>query len=176
MLPGRDGIQLMEDTPAMRDLPVIFLSGYGEEETVARALEKGAVDYVGKPFSPTELVARIQAALRGRSGRDRLFALGELAIDYGERRVTLAGQPLELTATEYDLLRELAVNAGRVLTYEVLLRRVWRLSGPGDSRRVRAFMKKLRSKLGDDAARPTYIFTVHRVGYRMAKPDKPDQV
>ena len=171
MLPGTDGIELMDEIPALREVPVIFLSGYGEEETVARALEKGAADYVGKPFSPTELVARIQAALRSRTRRATGYALGELAITYEERRVTLAGRPLELTATEFNLLRELSVNAGKVLTYEVLLRRVWRRSDSSDFRRVRAFMTKLREKLGDDAASPTYIFTVHRVGYRMAKPD-----
>ncbi len=169
-LPGRNGIQLMEDIPAMRDVPVVFLSGYGQEESVASALEKGAADYVVKPFSPTELVARIKAALRGRAGRATAFELGELVIDYDDRRVTLAGQPMELTATEYDLLRELSVNAGRVMSYDLLLRRVWHRSGSRDSRRVRAFMKKIRQKLGDDATSPTYIFTVHRVGYRMAKP------
>ena len=170
LLPGRDGIELLEDTPALRELPVIFLSGYGREETVARALDKGAVDYVVKPFSPTELVARINAALRGRAAPRKAFALGDLEIDYDARRVTLADRPLGLTATEYGLLRELSVNAGRVMTYEVLLRRVWQRRGSPDARRVRAYVKRLRHKLGDDASSPKYIRTVQGVGYLMPKP------
>ena len=106
MLPGTDGIQLMQTVPELADLPVIFISGYGRDETIARALEAGAEDYVVKPFSPTELTARIRAALRRRS-KPVPFALGALAIDYDQRRVTVAGRPVELTATEYELLRVL---------------------------------------------------------------------
>ena len=172
MLSGKDGIELMERVPEMRDLPVIFLSAYDRGDTVARALEKGAADYVVKPFSPTELVARIQAALRARAEPAAPFVLGELAINYEERQVTLAGRPVELTATEYGLLRELSVNAGRVCTHAALLGRFWGRRNSRDIRLVHAFMKKLRHKLGDDATSPTYIFTVHGVGYRMAKPDR----
>ena len=124
MLPGTDGIQLMQTVPELADLPVIFISGYGRDETIARALEAGADDYIVKPFSPTELTARIRAALRRRAGPVP-FALGDLAIDYDQRRVTVAGRRVELTATEYELLRVLAQEAGRVLTHETLLRRVW---------------------------------------------------
>ena len=171
LLPGTDGIELMQDVPALADRPVIFLSGYGRDETIARALELGAVDYVVKPFSPTELVARIQAALRKQGGVPEPYRAGDLVIDYEERRVTLAGQPLEMTATEYELLRVLSANAGRVSTYDYLLRRVWGSRRSNDPRAMRAFIKKLRRKLGDDARSPTYIFTEPRVGYRMAKPD-----
>ena len=114
LLPGTDGIELMQSLPALADLPVIFLSGYGRDETIARALEIGAADYVVKPFSPTELVARIEAALRKRAGTREPYRMGELAINYDERRVSLAGQPVSLTATEYDLLSALSANAGRV--------------------------------------------------------------
>ena len=124
MLPGTDGIQLMQTVPELADLPVIFISGYGRDETIARALEAGADDYIVKPFSPTELTARIGAALRRRAAPVP-FALGDLAIDYDQRRVTVAGRRVELTATEYELLRVLAQDAGRVLTHETLLRRVW---------------------------------------------------
>ena len=172
MLSGKDGIELMERVPEMRDLPVIFLSAYDRGDTVARASENGAADFVVKPFSPTELVARIQAVLRARAEQPAAFALGELAINYEERQVTLAGRPVELTATEYGLLRELSVNAGRVCTYAALLGRFWGRRNSRDIRLVHAFMKKLRRKLGDNANSPTYIFTVHRVGYRMAKPDR----
>ena len=121
LLPGMDGIELMQSVPALADRPVIFLSAYGRDETIARALEARAADYIVKPVSPTELVARIQAALRKRNAPRPLYQMGELAIDYDERRVSLAGRPVQLTATEYNLLRELSVKAGRVLTYEDLL-------------------------------------------------------
>ena len=171
LLPDMDGIELMQQVPALADRPVIFLSAYGRDETVARALEMGAVDYIVKPFSPTELVARIQTALRKSDVFPETFQSGALAINYEERRVTVSEVPLVLTAIEYDLLRVLSTNAGRVVTYENLLRTVWRLSGLEDRRRVRAFVKKLRDKLGDDADNPTYILTEPRVGYRMPRPD-----
>ena len=126
MLPGTDGIELMKDILAVGDLPVIFLSVYGREEVIARAFDMGAVDCVVKPFSPTELAARIRAALRRRAASEpsELYVLGDLAIDYGERLMTLAGRPVELVAIEYRMLAELSVNGGRVLTYEHLLQRV----------------------------------------------------
>ena len=114
----------MQTVPELADLPVIFISGYGRDETIARALEAGAEDYVVKPFSPTELTARIRAALRRRSNPVP-FVLGDLAIDYDRRRVSVAGRPVTLTPTEYELLRVLAQGAGRVLTHEALLRQVW---------------------------------------------------
>ena len=169
MLPGTDGIGLMERTPALADLPVIFISGYRRDETIARALDSGAADYIVKPFSPTELTARIRAALRRWAGPDP-FVLGELTIDHDRRRVTLAGRALELTVTEYNLLRVLSLNAGRVATHETLLRQVWGGRHNGDSKLVRAFIKKLRQKLGDDANAPAYIMTERGVGYRMARP------
>ena len=169
MLPGTDGIELMATVPELADLPVIFISGYGRDETIARALERGAVDYIVKPFSPTELTARIRAALRKRAAPES-FRLGDLAIDFERRRVSVAGRAVALTATEYALLRVLSLNAGRVVTLEALLRQVWggRANGAGP---VRAYVKRLRRKLGDDAARPAYILTERGVGYRMAAPN-----
>ena len=172
MLPGTDGIELMRTVPELGDLPVIFISGYGRDETVARALEAGADDYVVKPFSPTELTARIRAALRRRSN-PAPFVLGELAIDYDRRRVSVAGRGVTLTATEFELLRVLAQDAGRVLTHEALLRQVWAGRGTGNPKKVRAYVKRLRRKLGDDSARPAWIFNERGVGYRMARPGDP---
>ena len=174
MLPGTDGIELMQQIRETADVLVIFLSAYGQEETIARAFENGADDYVVKPFSPMELVARIRAALRKREAPEwaepsEPFVLGELTIDYAGRRVTVAGRPVQMTAIEYGLLFELSVNAGRVLTYDRLLRRVWGLRRSGDSRRVRTAAKQLRRKLGDNANNPTYILNEPRVGYRMAE-------
>ena len=173
MLPGADGIELMETVPELADLPVIFISAYGRDETIARALEKGADDYLVKPFSATELVARVQAALRKRAGPET-FVLGPLAIHYEERRVTVGGRPVRLTATEYDLLRLLTLNAGRVMDYEALIRQLWNGPDSGDPDRVRTFVKQLRRKLGDDPARPAWILNVRGVGYRMRKPE-PDE-
>ncbi len=174
MLPGSDGIELMKEIREVSDVPVIFLSVNGQEEIIARAFEKGADDYVVKPFSPTELVARIKAALRKREAPEwavpsEPYVLGDLTIDYAERRVTLARRPVQLTAIEYGLLFELSANAGRVMTYDRLLQRVWGLRSSGDSRRVRTAAKQLRRKLGDNANNPTYILNEPRVGYRMAK-------
>ena len=172
MLPGTDGIELMQTVPELADLPVIFISGYGRDETIARALEAGATDYIVKPFSPTELTARIRAALR-RNADPEPFVLGDLAIDYDRRRVAVAGRAVELTATEYELLRVLSHGAGRALTHETLLRRVWAGRGNGDPKIVRAYVKRLRSKLGDDAADPAWIFNERGVGYRMPRPGDP---
>ena len=169
VLPGTDGIELMLSVPEMADLPVIFISGYGHDEIIVRALEAGASDYIVKPFSAAELTARVRAALRRREGAEP-FVLGALAIDYTERRVSVAGRPVTLTLTEYDLLRALSLNAGRVTTYESLLRRVWGKCDTDDVQRVRNFVKKLRRKLGDDAARPVWIHNERGVGYRMARP------
>ena len=169
VLPGKDGIALMQEVPELSDLPVIFISGYGRDETVAAALEAGAADYIVKPFSPTELVARVRAALR-RHEEPGPFTLGDLAIDHGRRRVTVAGNPVELTATEYELLRVLALDAGRVVTYETLLRRIWKGRDGTDANLVRIFVRTLRRKLGEDATNPAWIFNERGVGYRMAAP------
>ena len=169
ILPGGDGIELMGTIPELSDLPVIFISAYGRDETVAKALEAGAADYIVKPFSPTELVARVRAALR-RHEEPEPFVLGELAIDYDRRRVTVAADAVDLTPTEFELLRVLSLNAGRVVTYDTMLRRIWNGRSGADANLVRIFVRNLRRKLGDDAANPTWIFNQRGVGYRMADP------
>ena len=176
ILPGTDGLDLMKELLEVADVPVIFLSVFGREEIIARAFELGAVDYVVKPFAPTELAARIKAALRRRVTAEpsEPFVLGDLTIDYAQRRVTLAGERVQLTATEYGLLAELSAYAGRVLTHQHLLERVWGVRGEGDVRPMRKIVSKLRSKLGEDTANPTYIFTEPRVGFRMPRGREPD--
>ena len=168
VLPGTDGITLLETLPALAELPVILISAYGRGDTVVKALEAGAADYILKPFSSAELVARVKLALRRETGPGReAFRLGDLAIDYRKRRVTLAGRPVRLTGTEYGLLRALSLNAGGVTTYDSLLRQVWQERAGTDAHPVRTAVKKLRRKLGDQATKPTYIFTERGVGYRM---------
>ena len=174
MLPGSDGMALMKEIREVSDVPVIFLSVNGQEEVVARAFDMGAADYVVKPFSPMELVARIRAVLRKRAAPELAepsepYVRGDLTIDYPQRRVTMAGRPVALTAIEYRMLVELSVNAGRALTHERLLQRVWGPDRGEDSGPVRNIVKRLRRKLGDDPGSPTYILTEPRFGYRMEK-------
>ena len=177
VLPDADGIALMRDILGIAEVPVIFISAYGRDRVVAQAFDAGATDYIVKPFSSTELIARVRAALRRSVGpylSEPLepFVLGDLTIHYAERLVTVAGRAVQLTATEYRLLVELSVNAGRVLTHDQLLRRVWGPKKPGDLRALRTHLRRLRSKLGENASNPTYIFAEPRVGYRMPKGDE----
>ena len=174
VLPGSDGVELMQDVRAIANVPVIFLSDYGQEDVVARAFDMGADDYVVKPFSPTELAARIRAALRKRAvlapgEPSEPYVRGDLVIDFAGRNVSLAGRSVRVTAIEYRLLVELSANAGRTLPYDHLLERVWGQCGGGDLRPMRSALRSLRRKLGDDANNPTYIFTEPRIGYRMAR-------
>ena len=127
-------------------------------------LRPGALDYVVKPFSPTELAARIRASLRRREVSTPLepYVYGDLTVDCPQRRATLDGQPVPL---EYRLLAELAANARRVVTYERVLERVWGKRGGGDLRPMRAVVVRLRRRLGEDSDRPTYVFNEPRVGY-----------
>ena len=180
MLPGADGIELMKDILAVRDTPVIFLSAYSRDDLVAQAFEMGAADYIIKPFSPTELAARVKAALRNKpapQGRQvpanrtpGRFALGDLGLDYAARTVTVGGRLVELTRIEFNLLAELSAHPGIPQTHEQLLRRVWGPDKAGDAERLRTVIKNLRRKLGDSARSPKYIATIAHVGYRMGMP------
>ena len=172
VFPDTDGVELMQDILDIAEVPVIFLTAYGRDQNIERAFDMGAADYMAKPFSPTELTARIKAALRKHAGLDHdeppePFALGDLTIDYFHRRVHVAGRQVHLTPIEYDLLRVLSVNAGRALSHDQLLRRVWHITTAGDPQVVRTHLRRLRRKLGDDADNPSYIFTEPGVGYRM---------
>ena len=178
MLPGTDGMELMGDILSATDVPVVFLSAYGRDEMVARALDQGATDYIVKPFSPTELVARVRAALRrnvghSQPGATEPYVLGDLTIDYGQRLVTVAGRPVRTTATEYKILSELSLNAGQAVPHDQLLRRIWGANRPSDLRALRTHLRRLRRKLGDDGNNPTYLFSEPKVGYRMPRADGP---
>ena len=175
LLPGTDGMDLMKKILEIADVPVIFLSAYGRDEVVSKALDMGAVDYIVKPFSPTELLARIRVALRNRAESEPLepFYLGDLAIDYSKHSVTLAGKPVPLTDIEYRMLVELSINAGGVSTYRRLLQRVWGLEEAEDLRPMRTVVSSIRRKLEDDIKDSSYIFTQPRVGYRMPRGETP---
>ena len=178
IMPGVDGFELLNRIPEFTDAPVIILSGYANDRIIAEAFEFGAADYILKPFSPTELDARIRATIRrlaprGKTRPPEQYAMGALAINYEDREVVLADMPVQVTPTEYRLLHELSTNAGRVMTYEQLLRRIWGPNNSGDARLVRGIVKSLRRKLGEDAKSPTYIHTVPRVGYRMTESRPP---
>ena len=139
VLPGSDGIDLMGNMLRIREVPVIFLSAYGREEVIATALDSGATDYMVKPFSPTELTARVRRALRRRGTLSSdeppsPFVLGDLTLDYTRRTVSVSGRPVSLTPTEYGLLFELSVNAGLALTFDHLLEQVWGLKSSGTRR------------------------------------------
>ena len=172
MLPETDGIELMKTVPELAEVPVIFISAYGRDETIARALEAGAADYVVKPFSATELSARIGAALRHQA-EPQPFTLDALCIHYDEHRVSVGGSPVELTASEYALLRALSINAGRVLDYRTLVRQVSGKRLDRDAKvALRALVKNLRRKLGDTGTEPNYILNQRGVGYRMPRPGR----
>ena len=177
LLPNMDGLDLVQTIRSFSEAPVIFISAYGRDDVIARAFELGAADYMVKPFSPTEMIARVRAALRRstlfrRTVPTEPFVLGDLVINYTERSITIAGQTVRLTATEYQLLFELSVSPGLVLTYDDLLQKVWGVASLGDHRLVRGVVTRLRRKLGDDPRNPKYIITEIRVGYRLANPDE----
>ena len=178
MVPGTSGFELMARVREVSDVPIIFLSANDQEENVVKALGTGADDYIVKPFSSTELIARVEASLRkqrkqGAAGtikQHQPYRLGELTINYADRSVTVSDDRVQLSATEYKLIYELSINAGRVMTHDQILQRVWGSRYSSDVQLVRATMRNLRRKLGDDARKSRYIFTEPGVGYRMAKP------
>jgi two-component system KDP operon response regulator KdpE len=171
-LPDVDGFEVVRRIREWSALPIIVLSARGQEGDKIRALDAGADDYVTKPFAMGELLARMRAALRhaaraGETGEDSVLEFGDLAVDLGRRRVTVAGTEVKLTPIEYRLLATLARHAGRVLTHAQLLREVW---GPGYTSQhhyLRVYMAQLRHKLERDPARPRFLLTEPGVGYRL---------
>ena len=167
-------LNLMHRLYRFYNVPIIALLEQWDEYRSVQALEMGADGYMVKPVAGSELVARIRATLRRHGGTSSAtdstdYAFGEVTVDYGSHAVTVAGEPIQLTATEYKLLYELSSKAGRVLTQDELLKRVWGPEYSGESQLLRAYVKSLRQKLGDNARNPSYIFTEHGTGYRMAR-------
>jgi DNA-binding response OmpR family regulator len=170
MLPGIDGLEVCRRLRTFSDAYVLMLTAKAEEMDRVIGLEVGADDYLIKPFSPRELVARVRAMLRRpRNAGDvsaPLFQFGPLTIDAARHEASLAGEPLKLTNLEYALLSVLASAPGRVFTRAQLLERVWGNDYFGDDHVIDVHIANLRKKLGDDPARPTFIMTVRGVGYR----------
>ena len=168
MLPGISGFEVCRRVRRDSTIPILMLSARSEVDDVVAGLELGADDYVVKPFESVELLARVRAAVR-RHVVDLPAArieVGALTMDVAEFRAELGGVGLELTATEFRLLLELAQHPGQVLTRDVLLERVWGYDYLGDSRLVDMAVKRLRAKLGEDARQSRYVSTVRGVGYR----------
>jgi len=174
-LPDGDGRDVCRALRRDSDVPIVMLTARGSELDRVVGLEMGADDYVVKPFSGAEVVSRIRAVLRrsrsdASGGRfEPAFAVGDLEIDVAARTATLAGEPLELTRKEFDLLAELARNAGRVVTREDLMSRVWDVNWFGSTKTLDVHIGALRRKLGDDPAAPRHIETVRGVGFRFAE-------
>ena len=175
MLPGLDGLDVMRALrrdPALADIPVIMLTARVEEADKLVGLELGADDYLTKPFSPRELVARVRAVLRRTEAKPSPTAVlhfGDLTIDIDRRSVTVAGKPIELTATEFDLLRVLAQAPGRPFTRSQLVERVYDAAFAGYDRTVDAHIKNLRRKIEPDPHDPRYIQTIYGVGYKFTE-------
>jgi DNA-binding response OmpR family regulator len=171
MLPGRGGLEVCRELRTRSDVPILMLTARGEEADRVLGLELGADDYLAKPFSPRELLARIQAQVRRARGQagpsTRAVVVGDLEVDPGALRATLRGRQLELTAYEFQLLRALAERAGRVLSRERLLELVRGDAEQAFDRSIDVHVSRLRAKLGDDPKRPRLLKTVRGAGYQL---------
>ena len=168
VMPDIDGTEVLRQTRTWSDLPVIVLSARGQERDKVHALDLGADDYLTKPFGMDELLARVRAILRRRGEtQETTLAFGDVEVDLAKHVVTKAGAEVHLTPTEFDLLRVLGVNAGKVITHHQLLERVWGSYAAENSQQLRVYINYLRRKLEDEPARPRWIVTDPGVGYRL---------
>lgn len=171
-LPDRDGTEVTSELREWSAVPIIVISARGRDDDKVRALDLGADDYLTKPFSVSELLARIRVALRHarRSGvaLDPVLAVGPLSIDVPRHEVRVSGEPVKLTPIEFRLLHFLAKNAGRVLTHRQILHEVWGPNAGSQTQYLRVYMTHLRKKLEVDPARPKLLLNEPGVGYRLA--------
>lgn len=173
-LPDVDGTELLRMIRAVSQVPVIVVTARGADETVVATLDSGADDYLVKPFSMTQLEARVRAVLRRRDGeiQESRVTVGELVVDVPARIATLGGEPLDLSPKEFDMLRALVERAGEVMTKRELLAEVWREPYGGSDHTVDVHISWLRKKLGETAQHPRYIHTVHGVGVKLVDPER----
>ena len=172
VLPDGSGVDVTSEVRTWSSLPIIVLSAVGDEREKVRALDVGADDYITKPFGTEELLARLRAVLRRASDeRDEpVLSVGALAIDLADRRVTRDGEEIHLTPIEFDILRELAHHAGKLVTQRQLLQAVW---GPGydlETHYLRVHVAHIRAKIEPDPSHPSYVVTEPGVGYRLREP------
>jgi two-component system response regulator RegX3 len=176
MLPDGDGRDILRQVRSTSRVPVIMLTARGDEMDRVIGLELGADDYVTKPFSAAEVMARIRAVLRRISApppaTGSTLDVGDIHMDLDTRIVSRAGEPLELALKEFELLRMLMESAGRVITRTALMDEVWDPNWYGPTKTLDVHVSSLRKKLGDDPANPRYIHTVRGVGFRFAAPDE----
>ncbi len=172
-LPDVEGLEVLRMMRGVRQVPVIVITARDDDATIVQALDSGADDYVVKPFGLDHVAARIRAVLRrGGPGQESpTIRVGELVVDVGPRRVTLAGSAVELTRKEFDLVLALAMRPGEVVTKRTLLAEVWQQPYGGGDRTVDVHLSWLRRKLGESAAAPRYLHTVRGVGIRLSAPD-----
>lgn len=178
MLPGLNGLEVARRLRAANSLPVIILTARGEEADRVVGLELGADDYVTKPFSARELVARVKAVLRRThpeapaepAANTSILAIGGLRLDAAARTVTLEGQPISLTVREFDLLHFLMRHPGQVFTREQLLDHVWGYTFASDMSTVTVHVRRLREKIEPDPANPLFLQTIWGVGYKLERP------
>jgi two-component system KDP operon response regulator KdpE len=172
MLPDVSGVEVVRNLRRQHDTPIIVVSALGDERTKVRALDEGADDYLTKPFGMNELLARLRVALRHAtrsSAKDARLVLGDLVLDADRRLVTMRGEEVHLTPTEYALLKYLATHAGKVLTHSMILQQVWG-AGYTDTAVLRTAINQLRAKLDDRPEKPL-IRTEPRIGYRLLEPE-----
>jgi two-component system KDP operon response regulator KdpE len=170
-----DGYQVLREIRRFSDVPVLMLTVRGEDTDVAKGLELGADDYITKPFSHIELIARVQAVLRRTQGlnvtdEERPFISGKFSVDFSRNEVLLAGKPIKLTSTERKLLYHLIRNEGRILSHESLLAKVWGDNYVDARDLLRVHIQHLRQKLEDNAETPSIIVTEHGIGYKFIRP------
>jgi two-component system KDP operon response regulator KdpE len=172
-LPDRSGLELIYEIRKTLTVPILVLSARHDERSKVEALDRGADDYVSKPFGMEELMARLRAALRHAfhaQGEEPVFVSGDLMVDLVRRRVTRGGDEVKLSPKEFELLRHLVTHAGKVLTHRHLLREVWGPAQVDEVQYLRVFIRGLRHKLEPDPTRPTHILTELGVGYRLQLP------
>jgi two-component system, OmpR family, KDP operon response regulator KdpE len=175
-LPDRSGLELIDEIRRTSTVPILVLSARHDERSKVEALDRGADDYVSKPFGMEELMARLRAALRHAfhaQGEEPVFVSGDLTVDLVRRRVTRSGDEVKLSPKEFELLRHLVTHAGKVLTHRHLLREVWGPAQIDEVQYLRVFIRGLRHKLEPDPTRPTHILTELGVGYRLQLPPEP---
>jgi DNA-binding response OmpR family regulator len=176
MMPRMDGFTVTQRVREFSSAPIIILTARGQDQDKIRGLDLGADDYLTKPFSVEELLARVRAVIRrsqlgaDSQGMSAKTTIGELEVDYVQHLVTMRGREVALTPTEYRILAYLAQNAGRVVTQDLLLEHVWGPEYSGESHMLQVNINRLRRKIEDDHTRPRYILTKVGVGYLLANP------